>query len=68
MEKQKIMIIEESDDGSTTRLFDYTLKPGEMLVMDFGAQDDIETCNYVITVDRTKNWERNNASTAYRKH
>lgn len=53
MIKQRILILEENEEGSTT-LFDYTLKPGEILLMDLGDQGDSFDCSYVITVDRTK--------------
>ena len=52
--KQRILILEEHDEGTTT-LFDYTLKAGEILLMDLGDQGDAYDCNYVFTVDRTKN-------------
>lgn len=53
MTKQRILILEESEEGATT-LFDYTLKSGEILLMDLGDQGDNFDCSYVITVDRTK--------------
>lgn len=64
--KQRILILEEHDDDGTTTLFDYTLKPGEILLMDLGDQGDAYDCNYVFTVDRTKNSAANADKTKVR--